>query len=103
MPQQLLDMLNNGEDIGALWEGILAELAVGRGFDRGHQEEAPEAGQDRDGEVENLPERMPGGRDPPEPDEPEEDEEDEEFQDAEGGEEEEEVRRTSHYLFCTSD
>lgn len=60
MPQQLLDMIHNGQDIGQLWEGILAELAVRGGFGGGAAMRDP--AEPREGEVEDHPE-MPGGID----------------------------------------
>lgn len=91
MPQQLLDMLNHGEDIGALWEGLLAELAVRGGFGGGDEEN-----QAREGNEEGAGGgQMPGGIDQQEEgadealEEPaeEEGEEQEEEQDTEGAEE----------------
>jgi hypothetical protein len=85
MPQQLLDMLNNGEDIGALWDGILAEIAL-RGGIIGDANEA--AGEER-GDVEDdidVPIQMPGGI------EELEEEQDEEEQGDDDDEEESEVR-----------
>jgi hypothetical protein len=86
MPQQLLEMLNNGEDIGALWEGVLAELAV-RGGIGGEQEDAAQA---REGEVDDIPNRIPGAIEDEMGESDEEEQEDEE--DEEPDQEETEVR-----------
>jgi hypothetical protein len=77
MPHQLLDMLNNGEDIGALWEGILAEIALHGGFGGDANEEADQEGGDVEDDVQV---QMPGSIEDPGsyPEEEEEEDEDEE-------------------------
>jgi hypothetical protein len=65
MPQQLLDMLNHGEDIGALWEGLLAEIAIRGGLGGGGGDGGGGAGEgavQEDGEDERN--QMPGGIEP---------------------------------------
>ena len=86
MPQQLLDMLNRGEDIAPLWEGMIAELAMRGGFGGGG-EAAEGAPQVHEGEVDDFvddEDRMPGGIDHQDVEGEDEDEQDDDDAEGEG-------------------
>ena len=56
---QLIQMLNNGEDIRELWDGLMDGLVGGALGGNANQEHE----QEREGDVDDVPNQMPGGID----------------------------------------